>query len=192
MEPIKTKYNGHLFRSRLEARWAVFLDALHVSYEYEPEGYVLDNGMWYLPDFRVKCWGFRGDRDGPPFDLFIEVKGEMRPDDEQKIRAFCGLDPNGGKDPKKPPLLIVHKIPPHGIDSNSDFFESYSRMPGSELYPFNYESIDGDHFAAYPAATKSGRFYLFGDDSSYVNMEDIPQVRCAYDRARMAQFEYQD
>ena len=70
-----TVYNGYRFRSRLEARWAVFFDALGVRYEYEPEGFELPGGKSYLPDFRVKCWGTRGDYSGPPFDLYIEVKG---------------------------------------------------------------------------------------------------------------------
>jgi len=30
---IRTKYKEHLFRSRLEARWAVFFDALGIRWE---------------------------------------------------------------------------------------------------------------------------------------------------------------
>jgi len=48
---IQTEYNGYLFRSRLEARWAVFFDALGIEYEYEPEGLKLSDGSFYLPDF---------------------------------------------------------------------------------------------------------------------------------------------
>jgi hypothetical protein len=50
MEPIETVYKGYRFRSRLEARWAVFLDKLGIPYQYEKEGFELD-GEWYLPDF---------------------------------------------------------------------------------------------------------------------------------------------
>src|ERR1022692_1636793 len=32
-----TQYNGYRFRSRLEARWAVFFNALHIKYVYEKE-----------------------------------------------------------------------------------------------------------------------------------------------------------
>lgn len=60
IKAIETEYNGYRFRSRLEARWAVFLDILGVKYEYEPEGFDLGNGLYYLPDFRVKCYGTRG------------------------------------------------------------------------------------------------------------------------------------
>ena len=38
---IETIYNGFRFRSRLEARWAVFFDNLSVKYRYEPEGFDL-------------------------------------------------------------------------------------------------------------------------------------------------------
>lgn len=50
LKAIETKYNGYRFRSRLEARWAVFLDYMGVNYEYEAEGYDLESG-YYLPDF---------------------------------------------------------------------------------------------------------------------------------------------
>jgi len=58
---IETEYNGYRFRSRLEARWAVFFDALGIDYEYEPEGYGLESGKKYLPDFKVQCYGTRGE-----------------------------------------------------------------------------------------------------------------------------------
>lgn len=62
IKAIETHYKGYRFRSRLEARWAVFFDALGLQWEYEPEGYDLGEAGWYLPDFRVKtpqgsdCW----------------------------------------------------------------------------------------------------------------------------------------
>jgi len=61
---IETRYNGYRFRSRLEARWAVFLDALGVRYEYEKEGFELEDVGRYLPDFWL-----------PELDLWLEVKG---------------------------------------------------------------------------------------------------------------------
>src|SRR5262245_46962536 len=39
LEPIETRYKGYRFRSRLEARWAVFFDAQGIKWEYEPQGY---------------------------------------------------------------------------------------------------------------------------------------------------------
>ncbi|MBF6458340.1 hypothetical protein IU433_04690 [Nocardia puris] len=49
---IETRYKGYRFRSRLEARWAVFFDVLGIRWEYEPDGYVI-GGTPYLPDFKL-------------------------------------------------------------------------------------------------------------------------------------------
>lgn len=51
IKPIQTEYKGYLFRSRLEARWAVFFDEMGIKYEYEPEGFEMDGSYKYLPDF---------------------------------------------------------------------------------------------------------------------------------------------
>jgi hypothetical protein len=47
-KPIETEAFGRLFRSRLEARCAVFLEAMGLRWEYEPEGFQLPSGR-YLP-----------------------------------------------------------------------------------------------------------------------------------------------
>lgn len=52
IKAIPTRYAGCHFRSRLEARWAVFFDHLGIRWEYEPQGYALPSGN-YLPDFWV-------------------------------------------------------------------------------------------------------------------------------------------
>lgn len=49
---IDTHYNGYKFRSRTEARWAIFFDELHIAYDYEPQGFDL-SGTRYLPDFHL-------------------------------------------------------------------------------------------------------------------------------------------
>lgn len=88
---IETVYKGYRFRSRLEARWAVFFDYLKIRWEYEPEGYYVgmaceardEDGncpddhpelgaercthrRMYLPDFRL-----------PDFKSWVEVKGDV-------------------------------------------------------------------------------------------------------------------
>lgn len=77
---IETCYGFHNFRSRIEARWAVFLDALGLSWEYERQGYELPSGR-YLPDFWVSL-PYDGRDDG----VWIEVKGET-PTRDEIIRA---------------------------------------------------------------------------------------------------------
>jgi len=53
---IQTRYAGRYFRSRTEARWCVFFDAMNLRWEYEPEGYILGAGKAYLPDFWIPEW----------------------------------------------------------------------------------------------------------------------------------------
>jgi hypothetical protein len=67
MESLPTSYDGYRFRSRLEARWAVFFHTLQIDYRYEPEGYDLE-GTCYLPDFWL-----------PEQDCWIEVKPSRMP-----------------------------------------------------------------------------------------------------------------
>lgn len=67
IKAIETKYAGCRFRSRLEARWAVFFDELGLQWEFEPEGFELGNGLKYLPDFLVRFQS--GDRDGFYFEI---------------------------------------------------------------------------------------------------------------------------
>lgn len=58
IKAIETRYAGCRFRSRLEARWAVYFDTLGIGWEYEKEGFNLD-GVFYLPDFwlpQVQMW----------------------------------------------------------------------------------------------------------------------------------------
>jgi hypothetical protein len=63
IKAIETQYRGYRFRSRTEARWAIYFDALGVKWEYELEGYALSSGDLYLPDFYF-----------PRYDAFGEVK----------------------------------------------------------------------------------------------------------------------
>lgn len=50
IKAIDTEYKGYSFRSRLEARWAVFFESMGIEWDYENEGFETDAG-WYLPDF---------------------------------------------------------------------------------------------------------------------------------------------
>lgn len=57
IKPIETHYKGYRFRSRLEARWAVFFDAANLAWEYEKQGYMVGD-IAYLPDFWLPKFGF--------------------------------------------------------------------------------------------------------------------------------------
>ena len=76
IKAIETRYAGCRFRSRLEARWAVFFDHLGIRWEYEPQGFDLPSGP-YLPDFLLR--GLTGDaRNG---ETWFEVKNENAEED---------------------------------------------------------------------------------------------------------------
>lgn len=80
MKIIQTWYKGIKFRSRTEARWCVFFDALNIEWEYEVEGYVLKDGTCYLPDFYL-----------PTFEggMYVEVKGKFTQQEKELCRDFC-------------------------------------------------------------------------------------------------------
>lgn len=85
IKAIETFYKGYHFRSRLEARWAVFFETLGIQWKYEVEGYEKDLGHFidtpdgevyqsdikrYLPDFYLpNQWGGGG--------IYVEVKGDQ-------------------------------------------------------------------------------------------------------------------
>lgn len=84
IKPIETVYKGYRFRSRLEARWAVFFDALGLNWKYESEGFDVD-GEYYLPDFFVevdKDYGW----------IIVEIKhNEYKPTEKEK-RLWSKID----------------------------------------------------------------------------------------------------
>src|SRR5260370_31043754 len=111
LTPIQTKFDGHHFRSRCEARWAYFLKELGLQYEYEPEGFELGdfylhpeqhNNVKYLPDFYVQS-----------LNSWVEVKG---PEPTQLELKKCSiLAALSGKD-----VLIAVGAPIHPDQSERD------------------------------------------------------------------------
>lgn len=75
VKAIDTHYAGHRFRSRLEARWAVFMDHLRLEWVYEPDGYKLPSGK-YLPDFWLPGW-----------ECWLEIKPEAPTEIELQLCA---------------------------------------------------------------------------------------------------------
>ena len=76
IKAIPTNFLGIQFRSRLEARWAVFMEVCQVKWQYEPEGFDLGDGVFYLPDFWL-----------PRLDCYLEIK-PTRPDEDAMDKAF--------------------------------------------------------------------------------------------------------
>jgi hypothetical protein len=84
MKIIETNYDGHRFRSRTEARWAVFFKTAGIQYEYEKEGVVVD-GKPYLPDFWLN-----------EMKLWMEIKGTRPTPDEHKLCELLAVESGYG------------------------------------------------------------------------------------------------
>lgn len=86
MIKFETKYKGYRFRSRLEARWAVFFDAMGIKYKYEEYGFEESVGVdgdekyRWLPDFYL-----------PDSATWVEVKGG-RPSAKDIEKMYWLLD----------------------------------------------------------------------------------------------------
>lgn len=80
IKAIETQYKGYRFRSRLEARWAVFFDVLGIQWEYEPEGFDLTDAYLdhLIQDYEVQLqWYNEGIRDRPPEEPEVDTSLSM-------------------------------------------------------------------------------------------------------------------
>ncbi len=106
LKAIETVYNGYRFRSRLEARWAVFFDSLGIVYRYEAEGYDLGQAGYYLPDFFL-----------PDYKMFVEVKPDSNISLVEKTKASQLVLQSGNRllmvfdclETEKPDLYYQHE-----------------------------------------------------------------------------------
>lgn len=169
IKPIETIYKGYRFRSRLEARWAVFFDELGVDYEYELEGYELEDGTRYLPDFYI-----------PKEKLFVEIKGEY-PNQKYKnilvnftesidkaLLLICGTP---GKQTMELYCYDSKGFSSGGVGWN-DLPINFQYMIKSQR---TYSTLNYEHSL---------------DDFLQKTITDEPIYRYALDRARQARFEH--
>lgn len=195
MKIIETEYKGYKFRSRLEARWAVFFDTCGVKWEYEPEGFDLGDGLYYLPDFLLHDVLLRnGDQ---PHDLWVEVKGLMTEFSAEKIKRFANVHYVQENDGAwsciiENPILVLTNIP--GVDY-IDCMSELTYKDFQDVHPFNFSLIDCDCFGAYPVINKQGRFVIMDENGrcSSIDGEDVfdeLKTGIAYKKARQARFEH--
>lgn len=166
IQAIQTVYDGHRFRSRMEARWAVFFDHMFIKYHYELEGYNLPSGR-YLPDFYL-----------PNFErgCFAEVKPKFSVEEKMKCQELCDLA-------KKPVLLLegppdfmcyIYLDPEHprtaeeylyGILNNRNKYgERMYVYPGFEKNDLSFLPTDWDEkYASAVMLSRSARFE-FGEN----------------------------
>ena len=77
---LPTEYSETVFRSRLEARWAVFFDAAGIPWVYEKEGFDLGRVGCYLPDFWL-----------PDQNCWVEIKGQEPNVREERVAMALAL-----------------------------------------------------------------------------------------------------
>lgn len=192
IKAIETEYAGCRFRSRLEARWAVFFDSLGVRWLYEPQGYDVGNA-WYLPDFWL-----------PDLAVWVEVKGRFGDGGWDLLcRAVWMLPavpedlPVGKLRPTTPSILVLGEIPTEadaGVATHPIIVWGINadRQPESafQLAAFrtpNYLMPTSQMFIArsvvHPDALLASGGYHHG-------LRSIPDLVDASSKARRARFEH--
>jgi len=101
---IETEYNDCRFRSRIEARWAVFMSSLGITYWYEYQDYLLD-GVRYLPDFWL-----------PKLECYLEVKGAEPTEEERRLARLLALYSH------KPVYIVAGNV---GLPTQADGYTSW-------------------------------------------------------------------
>ena len=144
LAPKPTRYQGYHFRSRLEARWAVFFDHLGLRWEYEPEGFDLPSGRSYLPDFLVKTCGG---------EWWVEVKPEAcchSPLAELVVASGEEADLQGvvlGQPCSEDKVWIIHAAAPeeagfHALGHWADFMAFHQVWKRMRMFNPAMETID--------------------------------------------------
>lgn len=84
---IPTRYKNYYFRSRTEARFAVYFDSLGWDWDYELEGFDLPKSGYYLPDFLVRP---SASDNWYCSEFWLEVKGgKPTAEEESKLKELC-------------------------------------------------------------------------------------------------------
>lgn len=154
IKPIQTRYKNCKFRSRLEARWAVFFDHCGLEWQYEPEGFELAEETnnfaympeeWdgrYLPDFYLPAW-----------DMWVEIKAVLPVDHfditMDEVKVWC-LSKHTGKRA----VLLVGPPDFSAVSSEAIIGESVPRM-NRWVDPLAMFVMGCDYSKAIPGPTKS-------------------------------------
>lgn len=200
---IETTYAGCRFRSRLEARWAVFFNTLGIRWEYEPQGFASAAGA-YLPDFCIEI-PYRSVFWDDVSHVHVEVKGsDEQVSDADRERMAALIQGNG---PLRTGLVLLGPIP--RVDRATEVLHCVvERVEGDTLFSSGAKfarTIDGwalaSYFGAYDAF--SGKDDGWPADASWaaqvlrVELPNDgkawridPDLAAAYDTARSSRFEH--
>jgi hypothetical protein len=164
LKAIETAYQDYRFRSRLEARWAVLLNALGLIWTYEAEGYDLGAAGYYLPDFflpAIGCW--------------LEIKGQ--PPTHGEIQKALALSTQAGQ----PVVIFYGEIHPRMVGSITtiSYHPDGYAWAGCECGWVDIVDLFALNQVQCPACKLLRRFRT-----------DTPTLRSAYIAARSARFEH--
>lgn len=180
---LPTSYKGIRFRSRQEARWAVFFDTLRIQWLYEPEAYKLGETV-YLPDFWL-----------PKQNCFWEVK-TLGGGGEEKGEGLVKLT-------KKPVYIHDGEIALNELFANSAPDESlYDQSDSAHAIWWGEESVCYDYYYLWCECPKCGLLGLEFEgraarlpckccpDSEVVDWYNAysPRILAAYHAARRYRF----
>ena len=192
IKAIDTRYRGHLFRSRLEARWAVFFDHLGIAWQYEPEGYELNDGTWYLPDFYL-----------PDFERGCWVEVKAKHGDWRKAAAFSYESGQNvwlaDGSPCDHAYDVLHGPHPETPNPHRNFMDP-SQDPDGDLELHIYFDMSWSGVPLASEADGENRMYAGAEVEAmahgwsieqWIN-EMAPHVARARDAARSARFEHGD
>lgn len=188
IKPIQTFYKGYHFRSRLEARWAVFFSALGLKWEYEPEGFDLGGGDFYLPDFRVH---YPGRDKSERHVIWFEVKGDLRDVTQDEWRKLIKFHSAKG-------LIVLDDVPDTRMycDPKSILIHeaiSEKAFVPSTPYKVATQTLDRERYGAALWCSK-GRLW-WDEYTNFFNQkqfdyEDIEILYLAANAAKSARFEH--
>jgi len=195
IKAIETSYKGYHFRSRLEARWAVFFDNMGIKWEYEPEGFT-KNEIKYLPDFLITL----------PTNLkyYCEIKSENYSiGDDYKVGCYSKYDLYYDiVNDTKIPMIFLNGIPkPKGYTRIYYFGKDHVGLQHCFIADFkDYINYVDDYWMQYciPNITNGSLDmpFFYDDTDEKNNVERRLRKHFgrkylkAYNASRSARFEY--
>ena len=170
---IDTHYNGYRFRSRTEARWAVFFDELHIAYAYEPQGFELA-GVRYLPDFQL-TEGLILHQFGPaqPAQIWVEIKPDSELSNTERTKLVEFLKQTNHH------VLLIAGQP----DINTTLrFIDYHPETGWLVVDVRWIELQNGQIGLVPVDKLN--------NNDLLSRTNTPRLRYALDKARQARFEF--
>lgn len=135
-----TMYKNIQFRSRLEAKWAIFFDEMGITYQYEPGTYQVPMkgySIKYCPDFALLNVKTQQEIKRP---LYVEIKGVNRYceiyENDRKIMESFGSSNS---------LLVLGSFPPNTsyLFQEPDYLSNFFLINGQNM-PCFFSKYNGE------------------------------------------------